>query len=69
MVSIDPARTALVAIDMHRGHLDPAVATLPLAAERCDLVIARAVQLFAALRVCHIPIAPFCIIDAAGDAA
>lgn len=31
MNRIDPARTALVAIDMHRGHLDPAVATLPLA--------------------------------------
>jgi hypothetical protein len=26
MVSIDPVRTALVAIDMHRGHLDPEVA-------------------------------------------
>jgi nicotinamidase-related amidase len=56
MVSLDPARTALVAIDMHRGHLDPAVATLPLAAERCDLVIARAAQLFAVLRVRRIPI-------------
>jgi biuret amidohydrolase len=29
MLSLDPARTALVAIDMHRGHFDPAVATLP----------------------------------------
>src|SRR5258708_14512087 len=56
MVSIDPARTALIAIDMHRGHLDPAVATLPLAAERCDLVIARAARLFAALRTRRIPI-------------
>jgi hypothetical protein len=26
---LDPARTAAVAIDMHRGHLDPSVATLP----------------------------------------
>ena len=56
MVSIDPARTALIAIDMHRGHLDPAVATLPLAAERCDPVIARAAQLFAALRTRRMPI-------------
>ena len=56
MVSIDPARTALIAIDMHRGHLDPAVATLPLAAERCDRVIARAAQLFAALRTRRMPI-------------
>jgi hypothetical protein len=56
MVSIDPVRTAVVAIDMHRGHLDPAVATLPLAADRCDLVIVRAAQLFAALRARHMPI-------------
>ena len=56
MVPLDPARTALVAIDMHRGHLDPAVATLPLAAERCDLVIAHAARLFAELRTHRIPI-------------
>jgi translation elongation factor EF-G len=56
MVSLDPARTALVAIDMHRGHLDPAVATLPLAAERCDLVIARAARLFGELRAHRVPI-------------
>jgi len=56
VVSIDPVRTALVAIDMHRGHLDPEVATLPLAAERCDLVIVRAAQLFAALRAHRMPI-------------
>ncbi|MBI4560857.1 MAG: cysteine hydrolase [Candidatus Rokubacteria bacterium] len=42
--------TALVAIDMHRGHLDPSVATLPLAAERCGPVIARAAKLFRELR-------------------
>jgi len=34
-MKLDPRRTALVAIDMHRGHLDPAVATLPL--ERDDV--------------------------------
>jgi biuret amidohydrolase len=56
MVSIDPVRTALVAIDMHRGHLDPEVATLPVAADPCDLVIMRAAQLFAALRAHRIPI-------------
>jgi len=56
MLSLDPARTALVAIDMHRGHLDPAVATLPLAAERCGPLIARAAQLFAALRAHRMPI-------------
>jgi len=41
IIHLDAARTAVVAVDMHRGHLDPAVATLPLAAERCGPVIAR----------------------------
>ncbi len=56
MDRIDPARTALIAIDMHRGHLDPAVATLPLARERCGPVIARAARLFAQLRERQMPI-------------
>ena len=53
---LDPARTAAVAIDMHRGHLDPTVATLPLAAERCGPVIKRAAALFAALRERGVPV-------------
>jgi nicotinamidase-related amidase len=56
MDKIDPKRTALVAIDMHRGHLDPAIATLPLPAERCSPVIARAARLFDALRARRVPI-------------
>ena len=42
--------TAVVAVDMHRGHLDLSVATLPLAPERCARVIARAADLFQKLR-------------------
>src|SRR5207253_1258457 len=41
---------------MHRGHLDPAVATLPLAAERCGPLIKRAASLFADLRARGIPV-------------
>ncbi len=55
-MNLDPRRTALLAIDMHRGHLDPAVATLPLPAERCPGVIARARALFASLRAIGVPI-------------
>jgi nicotinamidase-related amidase len=55
-MKLDPARTAAVAIDMHRGHLDPAVATLPLAAERCGPVIERTAALFAALRERGVPV-------------
>ena len=56
MIHLDRARTAVVAVDMHRGHLDPAVATLPLVAERCGPVIKRAAALFADLRARGVPI-------------
>lgn len=55
-MELDPRKTALVEIDMHRGHLDPAVATLPLPAERCGPLIARAATLFDALRGIGVPI-------------
>src|SRR5260370_20684893 len=41
---------------MHRGHLDPAGATLPLAPERCGPLIKRAAALFADLRARGVPI-------------
>ena len=46
MIALDPRRTVLVTIDMHRGHLDPAVATLPLSPKRCAPLIERATRLF-----------------------
>jgi nicotinamidase-related amidase len=49
-MKLNAQSTALVAVDMHRGHLDPSMATLPLAAERCGPVIARAAELFQELR-------------------
>jgi nicotinamidase-related amidase len=55
-MELDPRSTAVVAIDMHRGHLDPAVATLPLSAERCPGVIARARALFSSLRALGVPV-------------
>jgi nicotinamidase-related amidase len=55
-VKLDPRSTVAVAIDMHRGHLDPAVGTLPLAAERCGPVIARAAGLFRELRAIGVPV-------------
>ena len=56
MLRLDPKATAAIAIDMHRGHLDPAVATLPLPAERCGPVIKRAAALFDALRERAVPV-------------
>ena len=56
MIQLDAARTAVIAVDMHRGHLDPAVATLPLPADRCGPLIKRAAALFADLRTHGVPI-------------
>jgi nicotinamidase-related amidase len=56
MIRLEAARTAVVAIDMHRGHLDPSVATLPLPAERCGPVVKRAAGLFADLRARAVPV-------------
>ena len=56
MIRIDPKTTAVVAIDMHRGHLDPSVATLPLPAESCRRVIGAGRELFHTLRTRGIPV-------------
>ena len=56
MLQLDPRRTAVVAIDMHRGHLDPAVATLPLPAPRCGPIITRAAELFTEVRGQGVPV-------------
>jgi nicotinamidase-related amidase len=55
-VKLDAHSTALLSIDMHRGHLDPSVATLPLAADRCGPVIRRAAELFRELRAIGVPV-------------
>ncbi len=56
MISLDSGTTAAVAIDMHRGHLDPSVATLPLPEARCGPLIKRAAELFAGLRALGVPV-------------
>jgi len=56
MLRLDPRTTVAVAIDMHRGHLDPAVATLPLPAERGGPVVKRAAALLAGLRERGVPV-------------
>ena len=56
MIRLVPKATACVAIDMHRGHLDPAIGALPLSAERCGPLIDRASALFRKLRDRGVPI-------------
>jgi biuret amidohydrolase len=44
-ITILPRSTAIVAIDMHRGHLDMAVATMPTTPEDAERVIGNAKKL------------------------
>lgn len=55
-LEIDPKRTALVAIDMHRGHLDPEVATMPVPAAEARRVLDNAERLWTVARRFEIPI-------------
>jgi nicotinamidase-related amidase len=54
---IDPRRTAVLAIDTHRGHLDPEIATMPVAADIAADVIAASVRLLECTRAAKIPTA------------
>lgn len=55
-LGVDKPRAAVVAIDLHRGHLDPTVATMPMSAEGAARVIAANARLFAWCREAGIPV-------------
>lgn len=48
--AFDPATSAAVTIDLHRGHLDPAVATMPLAADAAATVTAASTRFLHGVR-------------------
>ena len=55
-LGVDTARAAIVAIDCHRGHLDPSVATMPVAAEVAARVITANAELMGWARAAGIPV-------------
>jgi nicotinamidase-related amidase len=55
-LAIDPPRTAIITIDCHRGHLDPAIATMPVAAGQAARVVATAGRLLRAGRAAGMPV-------------
>jgi biuret amidohydrolase len=59
-------RPAVVTIDLHRGHLDPAVATLPLPADASAALLERVVPALDAFRGLGVPV--FHVITAYRDA-
>lgn len=55
-LEIDPRRTAVITIDCHRGHLDPAVATMPVAPEAAASVVAATARLVRLARSSGMPV-------------
>lgn len=55
-IGVDAVRPAVVAIDCHRGHLDPAVATMPVAAEIATRLIEASGRLFERCRERGVPV-------------
>jgi len=50
------ARPAVIGVDLHRGHLDPEVATMPIPTERCAPIIKENEKFFNECRELGIPI-------------
>lgn len=55
-LQIDPKKTAIVTVDMHRGHLDPVEATLPVSVEESKKVCQNAHDLLTFARGQGIPV-------------
>ncbi|MGI8563155.1 MAG: cysteine hydrolase [Candidatus Dormibacter sp.] len=55
-LALVPARTAVVTIDCHRGHLDPEVATMPVAPEVARAVVASVARLLETARAAGMPV-------------
>lgn len=55
-LKIDPLRTAVITIDLHRGHLDPDVATQPLPAGTARSVVENSARLLKIARSARIPV-------------
>ncbi|MGH9108516.1 MAG: isochorismatase family protein [Acidimicrobiales bacterium] len=53
---IDPARTALVTVDCHRGHLDPAVATMPVDPSTAARIVTAVARMCDAARQRGVPV-------------
>jgi nicotinamidase-related amidase len=54
--SLQSRRPAVVTVDCHRGHLDPEVATMPVAADRAEQVVKANAVLLGHMRALRVPI-------------
>ncbi|MEX2328421.1 MAG: isochorismatase family cysteine hydrolase [Nitriliruptoraceae bacterium] len=53
---VDEIRPAVLTVDVHRGHLDPEVATQPLPTDACTRVVAANIRLLDRARATGIPV-------------
>jgi len=53
---LDPAKTAVLAVDVHRGHLDPDVATMPVSADDARRVRGAVARLLDGARAATVPV-------------
>jgi nicotinamidase-related amidase len=56
VLTLDPQRTAVVTIDCHRGHLDPQVATMPVAPQAAEAVVKNIARLLDFARPAGVPV-------------
>jgi len=55
-LAVNPRRTAILAVDVHRGHLDPEIGTMPVASHDAARVRAACARLFAGARAAGVPV-------------
>ncbi|MGE5098242.1 MAG: cysteine hydrolase family protein [Betaproteobacteria bacterium] len=55
-LGVDEVKAAVIAIDLHRGHLDPRVATMPLAADKAAQVVAANRRFLDRCRAARVPV-------------
>lgn len=55
-LTLDPKTTAVITIDMHRGHLDPSVATMPADPEDSRRIVAQAAKTLEVARSYGLPV-------------
>ncbi len=55
-LALDPRKTAVVTVDLHRGHLDPEVATMPVPAEHARRVVENSARLVRLARSLGLPV-------------
>jgi nicotinamidase-related amidase len=53
---VDPESAAILTVDLHRGHLDPEIATLPVDPDRASAVVAASERLLEAARGAGYPV-------------